>query len=58
MKDVEISAGEEYPLEFEDGEFKMRFNCFCSNEYMFSIFMYDDGTLTLKIDPLGIKEKN
>ena len=58
MSDREIIAGEEYPMEFEDGEFKIRFGCFCGNGYMFSIFSYDDGTLTLKIDPLGIKDKN
>ena len=56
--DHKIVSGEEFPLEFEDGEFRMTFSCYCGNSFIFSIFRYDDGTLTLKIDPLGIKEKN
>ena len=58
MSDRELMEGKEYPMEFKDGEFKMKFGCYCKNEYVFSIFMYDDGTLTLKIDRLGIEEKN
>ena len=58
MSDHELIDHEEYPLEFNDGEFSLRFKCLCGNEYLFSIFLYDDGLMTLKIDMLGIKEKN
>jgi len=58
MADKEIEGGEEYPLEFEGGEFSLRFQCICGTEYMFSIYAYDDGLLTLKIDMLGMREKN
>jgi len=58
MTDHEIEEHEEYPMEFDKGEFSLRFKCLCGNEYLFSIFLYDDGLMTLKIDTLGIKEKN
>ena len=58
MTDHEIEEHEEYPMEFEEGEFSLRFMCFCGIVYLFSIFIYDDGLMTLKIDTLGIKEKN
>ena len=58
MTDLKIEEHEEYHMEFEKGEFSLRFKCLCGNEYLFSIFIYDDGLMTLKIDTLGIKEKN
>ena len=58
MTDLKIEESEEYHMEFEKGEFLLRFKCLCGNEYLFSIFLYDDGLMTLKIDTLGIKEKN
>ena len=58
MTDHKVIEHEEYPMEFDKGEFSLRFKCLCGNEYMFSIYIYDDGLMTLKIDTLGIKEKN
>ena len=56
---IEILSSKEYNLEFDEvGIFQMEFNCLCQNKYLFTIKEYDNGDITLKIDILGLKDKN